>query len=722
MRKTLLIACLAALATTGFAQKPMQVMHNMRTAATTGKARTAQIKAPLNVVKPNNVAMENTMSLDSKVRTENNEASAAKKAAPFKAWYNDPTAYSKGNYYSHPEGTMYKGWGYRPTYDPATGTYGAMGSFFSRLLWPFPKTVTFKQGGGQTNFYWKQGGYSYSEYGAIDLPFGDFGFAMRDAWAPQIVSGTDSFSIGSNSLNGFGVTYRLEGYGFEQYYEYDQIRSEIIWGAGGSDSIGMMYPVDDHGYYMQHVSSTNYFLRGNNFNYSETTSNHYLWGSGIKTIPASQLGTEDDVQAVMHTIRQYMGYTLGPLYVEDMVVKGITNNLDSAGNTHIAKPITGNGRLRMRIVKCTYDDRYNEWTPSISPSNLIATLYATANDTVFWRDLGYYADKPYMYGYLVFSQRGQDEFGSEVAQPFVIPEGEHWGVIIDGFATDNNTKVNPDVSFGPSGLRIPDEDNTQIGSYQAKYIGRNGNPTMVYGDGNTDAQGRSMNLAVNVGVEGMYDGISVPENMNYMLFEQANENNSDVHFNAVRFPNNGGYGVTDGCNDYFYNKSATQISDYDHTGVPGAMVYTTTYAWDPTETTFFYDVNDAPAWITQNGMEELTQVGYDYEGNETTLHSYTYVYEPMAAALPSGVNSRWAAVHFNSTRGATSDPIFLLQGNITYEQAKAEYEAQQANGVSSLKADTDKKADEHIFNLAGQEVNKNYKGFVVTKGKKTLQK
>lgn len=84
--------------------------------------------------------------------------------------------------------------------------------------------------------------------------------------------------------------------------------------------------------------------------------------------------------------------------------------------------------------------------------------------------------------------------------------------------------------------------------------------------------------------------------------------------------------------------------------------------------------------------------------------------------LPAGVEGRGVKLYVNG-RGITSDAaIYVLQGNFTKEQA----DAQESTGINSVLAP--KAYNGKTYSVAGQQVNKNFKGIVVKDGKKFINK
>ena len=86
--------------------------------------------------------------------------------------------------------------------------------------------------------------------------------------------------------------------------------------------------------------------------------------------------------------------------------------------------------------------------------------------------------------------------------------------------------------------------------------------------------------------------------------------------------------------------------------------------------------------------------------------------------LPAGVEGRGCKLYVVG-RGFTSEtPIYVLQGNYTKEQCDKDEEAAGINNATtSVKAQVN-----GTYNLAGQRVNKEFKGIAIQNGKKVIKK
>ena len=145
--------------------------------------------------------------------------------------------------------------------------------------------------------------------------------------------------------------------------------------------------------------------------------------------------------------------------------------------------------------------------------------------------------------------------------------------------------------------------------------------------------------------------------------------------------------------------------------VNGVQVYTALAWTDATtgEEMYWSDDMYDYDWI-QNLVVESTK---NQSGREIGHHHIGAVCDP----LPAGTDKRYAVIHLNG-RGVTSEDIYVLQGNITLEEAKADH---AITAIADVKNDAAKKNNKK-FNLAGQQVDNNFKGIVISNGKKAIMK
>ena len=120
-------------------------------------------------------------------------------------------------------------------------------------------------------------------------------------------------------------------------------------------------------------------------------------------------------------------------------------------------------------------------------------------------------------------------------------------------------------------------------------------------------------------------------------------------------------------------------------------------SWKDAEGNENYFIDDLPEWINDVLIEE------DREGDDAS--GFTFV-SFNCQPLPAGMSSRTAEVHITG-RGFTSDPIIIIQNS--------------ASGIQVANAN-EKATTGTSYNVAGQRVNKNFKGFVINNGRKVMNK
>lgn len=598
MKKSLLIAAALVSATAGFAQAPIT---------------SAKVKAPRLPLLKTRMTAER---LDQKV------------AAPAVRH-----SLTTNNYFSHPEGTFYIGYG-----------LDGRGSLLTSLEAPFTKGVDFVEAGSITPT-WKQGGRAITDASGKTYHL-DFDYP-GSYYAPYVVNRTDSFCVGTNNIYTMGINRNDS-----RFADYKQVSNYLNWGTVGSDTISVLLPADDHSGYIHNGK-----LYSNGAYWGALTTD-YMYGTG-------QVDYGDGTFGDVYSVEQILGTTTAPLYVERVVASGLTHTTPIKNNGQLVALITG-------VKTVTYSKGTTAQVADLD--NVLDTLYATSTDTLDFKTSSEMNGKTIYEGKVLFSKKKVDEFGTEVEEPFIIPENTKFAVYITGFQDTTN------VDFGLAGLQIPDEDQagTEFGHFNTTINGESGY-THTY-DG----------TALNVGLVGMYDGVTAPEANG--IFDQ----DAGTKANVVRISNDGNSCQTDG---------ATQQ------GFLGAVVYTT-LPWYDSEGNENYRIDDLPDWVTSVEPTDLSfEPGTSGLTGSANADFHLYVLNFKATALPSGTTKRAATVHVVSDKGAVSDGIILLQGNATV-----------ADGINAVSAENAKVSkDNRIFNLAGQQVDKSYKGIVIKNGQKTIQ-
>ena len=298
--------------------------------------------------------------------------------------------------------------------------------------------------------------------------------------------------------------------------------------------------------------------------------------------------------------------------------------------------------------------------------DVLDTLYASSSDTVDFKQK-YTVNKKVRYeGSVIFSKKTIDEFGNETNAPFVIPEGKEFAIVVTGFNQDG-------VDFGIDAMNMPSEDSTAVANFEVT------NGTSAYSH-------YYPSCTAKIGIYGMYDGVLSNQKDIY------NFQTPSLDYNVVKISDDGATNLT-------YGASASGFTNGGN-GVDGVVVATSMAFFDENGTAN-YDIEDLPDWVTKVNVETVSSNAHLY------LLSFT------ANALPSGTTGRIAKIHLTKAdRGvvASDDNVIeLVQGDA-------------ATGINTVESNAAAKTHTAIFNLAGHQVNKDYKGVVIEDGVKRINK
>lgn len=399
-------------------------------------------------------------------------------------------------------------------------------------------------------------------------------------------------------------------------------------------------------------------------NNNDTTKKQgYMYGSGF-------------YQAGSNTyygdfVSQTFGKPVSPLYLTEVHVTGQT----------YTKPIPDGGRLAayvtgIAIDTLTYRDGSTELAYGADFDNIIDTLYASSSDTLdFVTEDTYYSGRKN--GTVVFTKPGEpDAFGNVTPEPIVIDQP--FVVTIVGLSQEG-------ADFGINAYQLTDEDAEVVPATPIR-VTRNG---YVYTLGFYSSP-----FVADISLYGLFDVAKAPERLTGVsaLDEVFTFENKELKYNTVKIADDGQSNLTDGA-------TASVLESETGDGLPGAFVETA-LPWFDSEGNENYTINDLPSWVTGVTVNQLLS-GMN-----------VYALQFTAEALPDGTTGRAANITISSDKGAQSGSIYLLQGNATV-----------ADGISAATIENVKaEKDNRIFNLAGQQVTKAYKGVVIKNGKKFVQK
>lgn len=146
----------------------------------------------------------------------------------------------------------------------------------------------------------------------------------------------------------------------------------------------------------------------------------------------------------------------------------------------------------------------------------------------------------------------------------------------------------------------------------------------------------------------------------------------------------------------------------------------------------FKDINGVVVYTAIDWKDETTEEEmywsddmYDYEWiqnlvvDDSDYKDYRYyMVGAVCDPLPAGVDKRYAVIHLNG-RGVVSGDIYVLQGDITLEEAKADH---VAAGIENVNSTVKANANNKKYNFAGQQVGESFKGIVISNNKKVVKK
>ena len=132
--------------------------------------------------------------------------------------------------------------------------------------------------------------------------------------------------------------------------------------------------------------------------------------------------------------------------------------------------------------------------------------------------------------------------------------------------------------------------------------------------------------------------------------------------------------------------------------LPGVYVYTAQPWTNEDMSEEYYYAEDVPEWILSLNVDISNYDDYN-------LNIVNATCEP----LPEGVTGRYAELYIQGRGVKSVDPIYVIQGEV------------EITGINAVKNEF-KAVNAATFNMAGQQVNKDFKGLVIKNGKKFMNK
>lgn len=514
---------------------------------------------------------------------------------------------------------------------------------------------------------WDHEGSGYAPSFMILPPLTDFTFiahsntAATDTWTHTNSSGTTDWTSYKDANNNMTIS-ALPNTG----YYYGSITmatadgsNSFMWGSNNYyyqqnttyyprmivDSIGTVSFIDDHtsGYGWGSLSTRYLYGTG-----TITDSSYKYVNNAGDTITMESGNTGTCVGIV-----QSLPKPAHAMYVEDVFITVKSEN----------STVLPEGKaLTLTIANAETGD-------------VIKTLTATANDTLFWNGpytSSYTSTGEYYSGYILFADKTTDILGNTTYEPFVI----------DCPTVLTLTGIDQDgVSVGFNGMTIKDEDLSDftslnnyggVGFFAVTYT----NPSDAK-DATSTYYYRYSNTVLNPCFTAVMDTVVVANTL-YSYDDNYNVTATYENANAITFPTAGGAGTC------------------ESTGL-GYIYVQTALDWTDEDGNEYYAIDNLPEWVTD----------YQVTKDENSTGNVYYI-SFTADALPSGTTGRYAESYLTG-RGTTSvAPVIFKQGDVS--------------GISSAKADEDVKTSGYIYNLNGQRMNKTAKGILIQNGKKFINK
>lgn len=354
---------------------------------------------------------------------------------------------------------------------------------------------------------------------------------------------------------------------------------------------------------------------------------------------------------------------------------------------------TGDKKLNLDIIKLVESTGANGQT-TYSLGDVIASYTAGANDTTgYQKGLISWLGKTVEFAQINFVNHSVNEDGIEVVKPTYI--NDPFVIRISGF----------------------DQDGVDVGLYggfQNNYDRIAGfSATQAFSDGQSwDWNGFCVPALY---LNAIFDGISVTDSLTYQGQTYSN-------LNRYVIP------TTADANGQYLASSELMGSPMIYTAMPwnDAVTGEENYTWKVKSTVVstdgtssFEETDYVPDWLNVSVSDDNRIVATYTDANGQQTQNYGNGEEDLtieSTALPSGVKGRVAALTAVGKGVESNAPIIVTQGDVTEAQIIA-------TGINKVNANDAKAAtDNRVFNLAGQQVTKAYKGIVISNGKKYIQK
>ena len=306
---------------------------------------------------------------------------------------------------------------------------------------------------------------------------------------------------------------------------------------------------------------------------------------------------------------------------------------------------------------------------NIDASNVLGTMTATSEDvTVIQNGTSEYTSTGQLYYCMLkFASKGTDILGNPTSEPIVI--NEPYGIVMTGLEQEG-------VKFG-----LPCyEENTEDITYGEGQMSSIRTYFMLYNPTTEDQRTGSYQGSLSVA----YNFTGVMDYVEPVADGYLTDGTELTDLNVLRVSADG-----------------ATISNEGYAGFNGIKLNSAVAWYGEDGETEMYSC-PMPEWITAYEVTAPT----DENDTEMTMK---FTCQP----LPEGVAGRGAKLYIYGRGYTSATPIYVLQGNATKDDAVT-----GINGVETVKP----ASNGRMFNLAGQQVGKDFKGIVVKDGKKMIKK
>lgn len=318
------------------------------------------------------------------------------------------------------------------------------------------------------------------------------------------------------------------------------------------------------------------------------------------------------------------------------------------------RPLTGDAVLYMEVRDVEVDEQYGPTFGTETIETLVCTaedcnIAYTLNGTDYWN--------------MCFHKKVEDDFGIEMDAPFVLDK--EFSLVVIGFDGQG-------CDAGMMGISMANEDTGVI--LEAEPI--------IENDGRYTSFNYMSPISLDASFFGFFDAVNVPDQLS-SYDEEGNIMETYDKCNVLRVSADGAT-VTNECSAeafdaYVYVEFARALTDEDE--------------------------NDNYTFDTPDWVKDIV-----IAASSTSEKDGTYFISVVCDPLPEGETGRSAAIFVKGSGVTSENPIYVLQGDATYETGIKEAASQTVSNSN------------HRYSLNGVRLNNNFKGIVIQNGRKFIQK